>query len=212
MAKAIAVFESNVRNAVPQERKDCSWAKSNFHQPDLSPFLTQLYNHCSEANDFSRLYNWIDSIDSEEDLAGVISPRRGLSWNFQNILGSCGTVEFRRPPQVIGTRSTCHWIAFGLSLWSYALSCNFKDLTSALEHDDFAACIRRGARNLGVESALSDWDLMSQTIQISELSLEDIARITERKRQKRSLFVEKVCASFWNVLNRLISTDIKCSL
>lgn len=212
MAKAIAFFEPDVRDAVPPERKDCTWATSNVNQPDLSRDLTELYNHCWRSNDYIQLYNWIDSITSEEGLLEIISPAKMVSWNFRNVLKPCGTVEFRRPPQVIDAKSTCHWIAFGLSFLSHAITCNFSNLTSASGYFSLQECIRRSACQLSVNHALADWHAMAQTIQISNLTAQDVAQITEQKRQKRSHFVQKVCeTSIQNILNRLNSTGIECS-
>lgn len=141
-----------------------------------------------------------------------MSPGKVVAWNFRNILEPCGTLEFRRPPQVIEAKSTCHWIAFGLSFVSYALSCDFSKIKSASGYTNFQKCIHQNACHLGVESALSDWHTMAQTIQISELTSEDKAQVAEQKRQKQSHFVQKVCrTSFQNVLQRLNSAGLKCS-
>lgn len=118
---------------------------------------------------------------------------RFVSWNFKSVLSDCETMEFRRPPQVVGATSTCHWIAFSLSFASYAFSCDFTELTSASEHANFKECIRKSAKNLCIKEALSDWHEMAQTRQTSILSPEEAARITRKKRERRSLFVEIVC-------------------
>lgn len=186
MAKVIAVFERNVRDAMPKERKDSKWAMSNVSQKELSPKLTQFYNQCRNSNDYNPLFRGIDFIISDEELSAIMSPGKIVTWNFRNVLNSCGTLEFRRPPQVVDAKSTCNWVAFALSFVSYALSSDFSNsnLTSPKESTHFQECIRQHARHLGMESALSDWHAMAQTIQKLELTSDDNAQITEQERKK----------------------------
>ena len=61
-----------------------------------------------------------------------MSPCKAVAWNFKNVVpGGCGTVEFRRPPQVTSSAATKLWIAFSLCFINYAVHyCNLSELSN----------------------------------------------------------------------------------
>jgi hypothetical protein len=98
VAKAIAYYEPVVREVVPSERKDCTWAQSNICQAELSPELKRQYDQAWASNNYRPLFDWIDSFSNADAILQVMSPGKAVSWNFLNLLKGCGTIEFRRPP------------------------------------------------------------------------------------------------------------------
>jgi hypothetical protein len=66
VAKAIAYYEPVVREVVPSERKDCTWAQSNICQAELSPELKRQYDQAWASNNYRPLFDWIDSFSNAD--------------------------------------------------------------------------------------------------------------------------------------------------
>ncbi|KAF2466538.1 uncharacterized protein BDR25DRAFT_317554 [Lindgomyces ingoldianus] len=59
--------------------------------------------------------------DKERDqLIQFLSPKRSLTWNFENLRGT-GTVEMRRFPQSMTADASLHWIGLTLSMLAICL-------------------------------------------------------------------------------------------
>lgn len=191
VAKAVAYYEPVVKDVVPSERKDCVWATSNMSQAESSPELKREYDRAQASSDYHPLFDWIDSLPDADAVLEVMSPRKGVSWNFLNVLKNCGTIEFRRPPQVRNARSSRHWIAFALCFVRHSLSFDFSTVNSAPDIARFKYDMRLVAVQLSVRNDLRDWQAMSQSIQTIQLSPQEAARTKELKK-KESRFAQKV--------------------
>lgn len=191
VAKAVAYYEPVVREVVPSERKDCVWATSNMSQAESSPELKREYDQARASSNYRPLFDWIDSFPNADAILEVMSPRKGVSWNFRNVLKKCGTIEFRRPPQVRNSRSSRHWMAFALCFVRHSLSFDFSTVNSAPDIKRFKYDMRLAAVQLSVKKDLGDWQSMSQSIQTIQLSPQEAAKTKELKK-KESRFAQKV--------------------
>jgi hypothetical protein len=108
------------------------------------------------------------------------------------LLKECGTIEFRRPPQVRNSSSNRHWIAFALCFVRHSLSYNFSTVNSAPRSETFKHDMRRAAVQLSVKNALGNWQLMGQSIQTTQLSPQGAANTKKLKKEKESKFAQKV--------------------
>ena len=87
-------------------------------------------------------------------LIDAVSPRREVVWNFRNLLtGGCGTIEFRRPFQVITEQDAKDWIASTLSFIRHILQIDFTApafrTTNTPTISDLRDAVGSGARSLG---------------------------------------------------------------
>jgi hypothetical protein len=210
VAKAVAYFEPMVKLVMPLERKDCVWARNNMDQAALSPELTRIYDQAWASKKYRLFFDWIDAIPTLGILSQVMSPAKSVSWNIINTLKECGTMEFRRPPQVSGQAATNHWIAFTLSFVRLSLAYDFSNINSAPSYEKFKTDITWAANRLGIASALADWNLMNQSVQTTLLTLPEAAAISQLKALKESGFVQKVKSSINSNIHNLYFTTDHC--
>lgn len=59
------------------------------------------------------IFEWIDTFSGMTDFVKEMSPNRYCAWNSQPCL-SFGSVEFRRPPQVMNSTEAKRWISIAL--------------------------------------------------------------------------------------------------
>lgn len=55
-----------------------------------------------------------------------LSPEWLLAWNLKST-STCGTVEFRRPPQSLSAEDTVHWVDMAVGIVEWALAADFED-------------------------------------------------------------------------------------
>ena len=193
VAKAAVYYEPAITSIMPNDRKDCAWSRSNIFESEQ---LGNAYD-AARTSGYGCLFDWIDSFRDEETLSSIISPCKHVSWNFKNAVpGGCGTVEFRRPPQVTSAGATKHWIAFTLCFIKYSLHCDFSkmsQLTAEPSSADLQEAISWAASQLGSAStAIRPLNDAVATTQQNQLSPQDAARIRELKDQNESVFARRV--------------------
>ena len=168
---------------MPSERKYSLWSRSNVTE---STQLKQVYD-----NGYGYLFAWIESFVDEETLCNEMSPTKAVSWNFKNAVpGGCGTIEFRRPPQVTSTEATKHWIAFTLRFITYSFNCDFSKLTRKPSTEDLRNAIHWAAEHLG--SPLAVLRPLDDIVATAEPNPQEVDKIMELKIRKKSIFAEKV--------------------
>lgn len=208
-SKAIVYYEPCIKACVPKNRRENTlWAKSNVDYPEpgspvanmpsipgiwkSDPQIRGFY----EAGDYNGLYKFIDDFKDHKPLVHKVSPSKTFAWTLQHIDSvRCGTIEFRSPPQVQDKRTTCHWIAFTLSVLEISLSCNFGTMQSKPGQEKFRTEMKNAAKRLNLTDDLQDLDEMAQDVQTTRLSkeeMEKIARLKVKKAEKPSEFAEKV--------------------
>ncbi|KAI9764376.1 MAG: hypothetical protein M1840_008514 [Geoglossum simile] len=193
IAKATVYYEPAITSVMPNERKVSLWSRSNMSE---STQLRQAYDN-AQIHGYGYLFDWIDSFEDEEALSNAISPTKAVSWNFKNAVpGGCGTVEFRRPPQVTSTEATKHWIAFTLCLVTYSVHCDFSQisqLTGKPSTENLRNAISWAANRLGSPlAALKPLNDIAATAHSIQPNAQEVARIMELKKQKKSVFAEKL--------------------
>jgi hypothetical protein len=104
----------NLRHLLPRPRD--AYATWNDEQWD------------DQGVDFSN----IDALD-KHGLVQLVSPTRYLAWNFQPLLDSRGTIEFRRPYQSLGYSHAVHWVTITLGLFSMFLRLDPKHVSNDLD-------------------------------------------------------------------------------
>jgi hypothetical protein len=126
IAKAVIYYDPAVTLILPSERKACSYSRSNVLE---NAQLKGVYN-AVRTYGYGYIFGWIDSFPDHETISSVVSCTKFVAWNFQNaVSGGCGTVEFRRPPQVTTAEATKHWIAFTLCFIKGSLDCDFSQMS-----------------------------------------------------------------------------------
>lgn len=73
-----------------------------------------------------RLFSFVDEANSIEELMIRAAPERLLAWSLKST-STCGTVEFRRPPQSLSAEDTIHWVEMTIEIVVWALAADFKD-------------------------------------------------------------------------------------
>ncbi|KAI9773102.1 MAG: hypothetical protein M1840_008223 [Geoglossum simile] len=178
---------------MPNERKVSLWSRSNVSE---SSQLKQAYDN-TQIHGYSYLFDWIDSFKDKETLSNTISPTKTVSWNFRNAVpGGCGTVEFRRPLQVTSMEATKHWIAFTLCLVTYSVHYDFSQisqLTGKPSTENLWNTISWAANRLGSPlAALGPLNNIAASAHSIQPNTQEIARIMKLKKQKKSVFAEKL--------------------
>ena len=81
---------------------------------------------------WQHLFGHLDQrIRTNEDIPAVLGDERRMSMNFKPITNDkCGTVEFRRPPDVRTAPEAQRWAAFALALVSAFLEPAWDDATA----------------------------------------------------------------------------------
>jgi hypothetical protein len=123
IAKGIVTFEEAITLLLPVERNNCAWCRSNVKE---SKQLAAWFDGVKTCG-FRCIYDNIDAIQDHYSLCHIMSPTRCTAWNFQNaaVPEACGTVEFRRLPQIPTAEALCHWMAFTMCFIKLALDWDF---------------------------------------------------------------------------------------
>ena len=151
LSKALIMMEPHIEGLLPQERRSSDYAICRTMVDDGS-LLATLSREAHGNQDFRKANRWIESHDKER-LCETMSPTRHSAWNFANVLKSCGTVEFRSPPQVDSASETIHWIVVALSLVHIANTSSLPEL-GMYDKETFKLALLASARDLSLEVCL----------------------------------------------------------
>lgn len=118
--KAISYFDDPITKVMPAERKQNPFAMSNMLSDDVfraTPALKKAYLAVGKDT-WKPLFDFYDAkIKSnlmKPQAHVIMGSCRLLSWNFEHIAASCGTVEFRRCPGAKSAQMAKHWVRFTL--------------------------------------------------------------------------------------------------
>lgn len=128
LAKGWLWLERKIVEALPEHRQNCIWGVPNHlcRSNDESSKLCDLYAEAIETNNFASLFSFVDEANSIEELMIRAAPERLLAWSLKST-STCGTVEFRRPPQSLSAEDTIHWVEMTIEIVVWALAADFKD-------------------------------------------------------------------------------------
>ncbi|GBF61852.1 hypothetical protein TMEN_4370 [Trichophyton mentagrophytes] len=203
--KGVIYYEVPVMRIMHEDRKENPWAQPNENTiPGCADKVKKVsekgWNHVFDAfkhYDAFKDYIFVARIVTE------VCPDRNVSWNFQNLTDS-GTMEFRRPRGVDNPDAAKHWIAFTLGFMANVIrEENWDAISHTKTHpstDRLRAVIVRGATsiNLPVQSSLLPALMADNNKAATEFSKEEreiIRQKQAKKKNKRSLFVEKIINS-----------------
>lgn len=85
-----------------------------------------MYARAIEKSSFASVFSFIDEASSTEELITRAAPERLLAWSLKST-STCGTVEFRRPPQSLSANDTIYWVKMALGIATWALAADFED-------------------------------------------------------------------------------------
>lgn len=194
--KQVIYYDSSLTTIMPPDRKDNTWAKSNVK---MTPDWKAGYDQVPQRT-WAPLFDSFDKHKMKQALLHDWSQKRYVSWNFANVLSTCGTVEFRRPPGVKADVDAKHWVAIALGYIAHAIAVqdwNTVKLTKTYpSSQQLRNAITRGVQILGKNSlgALGPMaDINRPATPVSPQELASIEKKKKDKSKKQSVFAEKVC-------------------
>lgn len=196
--KGVIFYDNALTTIMPRTRKDNEWAQSNVRA--IPAWLDAARNVPQKS--WTPLFNHFDKQKMLAILLQGLCDNRYVGWNFNNVLGGCGTVEFRRPPGVSSAGEAKHWAALALGYVANAMALeNWDVVKQSKSHpstDRLRAAIRNGIGSLhstshGVLRSGLMADVNGSAIRPTPQELNRIKQKKALKSQKKlSLFAEKV--------------------
>ncbi|KAI9676457.1 MAG: hypothetical protein M1817_000614 [Caeruleum heppii] len=153
LSKSVFFWEAEMGQYMPPERMIYKYCLFNA-DASKDPKLHSVYT-AAKDKDFRTIYEWIDRFGTERELAQALSQGREVAWNFRNLLGGTGSVEFRRAPQVKTARDAVNWASFVITFVHRAL----EKVPFAASHPgdgQFWKQLQIGARELGDDVKLPE--------------------------------------------------------
>ena len=115
IAYAVIVYEKHVLSFLPQERRDAYYCQPNT---GISPQLKDIFWNGRTRTSYDDLRDQIYDIETSEELCtfmqGTQEGNRKVLWNFDNVCGAKGTIEFRGGPGLHSQGETVFWILFAV--------------------------------------------------------------------------------------------------
>ncbi|KAL6719420.1 hypothetical protein ACLMJK_003660 [Lecanora helva] len=115
IAYAVIIYEKHVLEILPESRRGCHYCLPNT---SVSPALKQLFRHGRNQKSYVQLRSELNDIDTPGELCiymqGGQDGSRNVLWNFKNLEGSKGTIEFRGLPGIRSAEETIHWVLFAI--------------------------------------------------------------------------------------------------
>jgi len=124
LSMAIIWFEPAIEVILPKQRRQNKWAKANHK--DHPQF---------KAQTIENIFHMIHSCETTDALIDCMNPQddRYFGWNFTNLRkDAIGTVEFRRPPGVVGRATCLSWMEFTAAFARAAV--NVQDPTDLIKY------------------------------------------------------------------------------
>ncbi|EFE40276.1 hypothetical protein TRV_04970 [Trichophyton verrucosum HKI 0517] len=196
IVKGTIYYESPVMRIMHEDRKENPWAQPNAN---IIPGCMTKIKNVSQGG-WSPIFDEFKDHKFVATIVTAVCPDRNVSWNFQNLTDS-GTMEFRRPRGVDNPDAAKHWIAFTVGFMANVIrEENWDAISHTKTHpstDRLRAVVVRGATsiNLPVHSFLVPALMADNNKAATVLTKEERAIIRQKmakKKNKRSLFVEKV--------------------
>ena len=152
--KAACLFDRSITDMMPDDRKECSYAYSNFDYGAPSKIQT-LYTGVVKArkereqgkdvdgSQYEPAFAMVDSLKTAGDVARLY-PSRFYSLNFNHFGENTkpqGTIEFRRPPVSENAQTCVHWTIWIMAFLSAAISTDWR-LDGGIVREDTVAALR----------------------------------------------------------------------
>ncbi|EZF45379.1 hypothetical protein H112_01554 [Trichophyton rubrum D6] len=199
IVKGTIYYEEPVMRIMHEDRKSNPWAQPNA---DTIPGCVTKIKNVSQGG-WSPIFDEFKDHKFVATIVTAVCPDRNVSWNFQNLTDS-GTMEFRRPRGVDNPDAAKHWIAFTLGFMANVIWEENWDATGHTKthpsSDRLRAVVVRGATsiNLPVHTSLLPTLMADNNKAATVFTKEERAIIRQKmakKKNKRSLFVEKIINS-----------------
>ncbi|TWU71855.1 hypothetical protein ED733_003304 [Metarhizium rileyi] len=136
--KAVAYYEQAITRVMPGNRKNNTWAVSNFQDDKTGIKYRELYNKIS-SDTWAPLFDALDEVRFLPLVPLEIFTTKHQSWNFKHLRSECGTLEFRRPPGVETAEEAIYWAAFALGFIKGAMTCDWSIKKMSKAHADSKA-------------------------------------------------------------------------
>jgi hypothetical protein len=165
MAKLWIWLEEAIQDSVLEERTRNIWARPNCTVEYEERFpeareMVKLYQHAIDGESFEALFRYIDEAENLDTLIGRVAPERCLSWNLQHTRTKCGTVEFRRAPQSMGSKDCLHWVTFALSMVGLALDTDFDTEDRPYDKEGLESTLINEPEKLNIGRMLKEFGTM----------------------------------------------------
>ena len=123
IAYAVVVFENHIVEILPDHRRTNRYCRPNVYE---SPELDSIFKYGRSRETYENLADRLtNDIDSYEELRALMHgdgySSRYVLWNFNNICGSTGTIEFRGGPQMLSEGWVAAWVGFALAFIKLAI-------------------------------------------------------------------------------------------
>ncbi|KAK2757257.1 hypothetical protein FQN54_004771 [Arachnomyces sp. PD_36] len=195
--KGVIYYDTPMTRIMPADRKKNIWAQSNVEV--CRPWR----DACLQVSQ-KKWAPLFDDIEKHKMMQHIVHATldRHVAWNFQNLTGACGTIEFRRPPGVKSSADVKHWAAVALGFVTNAMVIQdwntVRSTGTYPSSNDLRSAITGGAQRLGpsLQGALGSMADVNDPPTV--LSSQELARIERKKKdksKKKSIFAEKVSNS-----------------
>ncbi|KAK7903720.1 hypothetical protein LTR67_001740 [Exophiala xenobiotica] len=157
IACGIAFHKDEITKMLPPERRGNTYCKQNW---DRSAYLNR--------RSMNQALNLINSANNVQDLiwymqGEVVDQQRYVLWNFQNITGNSGTIEFRGGRCLRGRHRTKWWIAFAVGFMFFCLENNASNMPNHYTTRELYRQIKIMAQQLGMAHLPDSWQELNET-------------------------------------------------
>jgi Putative amidoligase enzyme len=194
--KQIIYYDSALTTIMPPDRKDNTWAESNVK---VTAGWKAAYDQVPQRT-WAPIFARLDGHKFVASLLLGLCQNRYVSWNFAQVLGGSGTIEFRRPPGVKTPAEANHWIAFTLGYVAHAMvlqNWSTVKLTNTYPStNNLRNAISTGVHLLPQQSQGALRSMADINLPATVFSPQELAKINKKKQDKAntmSVFTEKVC-------------------
>ncbi|WEW59373.1 hypothetical protein PRK78_004844 [Emydomyces testavorans] len=195
MLKGIIYYDSAMTKIMPADRKENEWAKSNVEAfPAWNAAVAQV-----PARSWAPIFDEFDKHTMKATLLLGLCDDRYVSWNFSNVLGGCGSIEFRRAPGIKRSAEAKHWVAIAVGYAAFSLTVQDWDTVRSTKTlpttNALREAINKGVQTLGPMSQGALGAMPDINAAPRPVTAEELARINQKKKEKAkklSVFAEKV--------------------
>ncbi|KAK5225631.1 hypothetical protein LTR72_003534 [Exophiala xenobiotica] len=168
---------------LPPERRGNTYCKQNW---DRSAYLNR--------RTMNQALNLINSANNVQDLiwylqGEVVDQQRYVLWNFQNITGNSGTIEFRGGRCLRGRHRTKWWIAFAVGFMFFCLENNASNMQNHYTTKRLYREIKIMAQQLGMAHLPDSWQELNETPRLARTDSADSDNVDMYPMQARGISI-----------------------
>ncbi|DAA73993.1 TPA_exp: Uncharacterized protein A8136_3775 [Trichophyton benhamiae CBS 112371] len=199
IVKGAIYYEQPTMRIMHEDRKENLWAQAN---EKTIPGCVQKVEGVSKKG-WSHVFDHLKGRKFVAIIVTELCPDRHVSWNLKNLTSS-GTTEFRRPRGVDNPEAAKHWIAFTVGYMANVIReetwHGIGNTTTHPSTDRLRELVEEGARSINppIHSFLLPALMADNNKAATVFTKEERAIINQKKakkKDKRSLFVEKIINS-----------------